>query len=64
MENKEDLVNRLLKEGKINFKEACVLMDMQSNVNIQFVQPKPDPAIGVERDWTGRPFSEMSTVIC
>ena len=36
MENKEDLVNRLLKEGKINFKEACVLMDMQSNSNITY----------------------------
>ena len=36
MENKEDLVNRLLKEGKVTFKEACVLMDMQSNSNITY----------------------------
>lgn len=36
MENKEDLINRLLKEGNINFKEACVLMDMKSNSNINF----------------------------
>lgn len=64
MENKEELINRLLKEGKVTFKEACILMDMKSNENIQFVQPKPYPAIGIERDWTGRPFSEMSTVIC
>lgn len=36
MENKEELINRLLKEGKINFKEACVLMDMKSNSNITY----------------------------
>ncbi len=64
MENKEDLVNRLLKEGKINFKEACILMDMKSNQNIQFEQHKSHPGGGL-RDWTGTPiWQEPFKVIC
>ncbi len=33
--NKTDLITKLIKEDKITFEEACILMELKSNANIR-----------------------------